>query len=398
MNQIIKLFVFGITFIFFTNSTAQEWELAKGLPQIEFSSIISSQNKIYAASQNNLYISSDEINWQIQQIHPISILPTCMTVVDNVLYIGTMSDGVYYKTLAADSSWRHALLGLQINSFEMHDGLLHISSLGSGVWKNVSGTWNNITYNLASYSYNVSKIKSLNGTLFAFAGSNGTFYKFNPNTSNWEESFYGTTYAPGLSINDAIITNSSILLSNGNRLLRSDDSGASWHNDNSQLTNGVHRFLYNGVNFNYVATILGDYNSTQLQSRSNNANPQTSWGDYTETLPFLFYAMTELNQKTYIASNLGVYAKLNNVLSHEDPPNMPLKIIIFPSPSRSGTFTILCEEKIDTLDIFDLNGRTIMSKKECNSKRETITISVKGIYIVKINSQEKSAIKKVIIP
>ncbi|WP_308992444.1 T9SS type A sorting domain-containing protein [Mariniflexile litorale] len=397
MNLIIKLFASALILCYFLNSSAQEWELVKGLPQIEFSSIISSNNKIYAASQNNLYVSSDGVNWQVQQIHPISILPTCMIIVNNLLYVGTMENGVYYKTLATESSWSHALLGLQISSFEMHDGSLHVSSLGSGVWKNVLGTWNNMTFNLATYSYNVSKIKSIDGTLFAFAGSNGTFYKFNSNTNNWKEYFYGATYAPGLTINDALFTNNTILLSNGNRLLRSDDSGASWHNDNSQLTNGIHRFLFKGGSFNYAATILGDYNTTQLHKRTNNAKSQSSWGDNTETLPFIFYEITEFNQKMYIASNLGIFVKSNNVLDTDDPTKIPLKTKIFPSPSSNGRFTVLCEEKIDNLEIFDLNGKKIVSKKECNNKREFITIPTKGVYLVKTKTQDKSDVKKIII-
>ncbi|WP_372757122.1 T9SS type A sorting domain-containing protein [Mariniflexile sp.] len=395
MNVLIKLVSVLILF-FYSNSNAQEWKLVEGLPEIEFSSIISFGGKIYAASANNLYVSSDEVNWQVQQIHPISILPTCMTIVDNVLYIGTMENGVYYKTLATGSSWNHALLGLHISSFEMHDGFLYISSLGSGVWKNVLGTWNNVTFNLATYSYNVSKIKSIDGILFAFAGSNGTFYKLNPNANKWDEYLYGSTYAPGLTINDAIMSNNTILLSNGNRLLRTDDGGASWINDNSQLTNGAYRFLFKGDSFNYTATIPSDYNSTILHRRSNNAKPQTAW-DYAGTLPFLFYEMIAFNQKLYVASNLGLYVKLNNVLGTDDSNKIPFKTNLFPSPSTNGSFTVLCEDIIDKVEIIDFNGRTIASIKECKTKQEDIMIPTKGVYLVKIKSQDKSVVKKVIV-
>lgn len=396
MNRVITKFAIGILVFFLNKSHAQQWEPVTTLPDIEFTSIQKLNNKIYATAENKLFISSDGTNWQSEIIHPISITPTCMTIFNNILYVGTMENGIYYRNIAAGSSWSHALLGLNISTFLVHDGMLHICSQGSGVWKNISGTWNNLTSNLPIYSYNVTKIISINGNLLALAGANGTFYRYDETSLKWIEDYYSNSYQPGLIIDDAITNNETILAANGHHLIRSEDNGNNWTSDDIGLINGINRILFKGVNYVYALTLNPTNNFTHFQKRISNANSGTSWGDFNEELPFYTYAITEFNGKIYAASNKGVFVKSDSALGIDNPIIKNPEIIIYPSPSIDGNINVKSDFPIDYLEVYDLNGIKIISKSG-SASNETISISGKGIYLVKIESNGQIITKKAIL-
>ena len=69
---------------------------------------------------------------------------------------------------------------------------------------------------------------------------------------------------------------------------------------------------------------------------------------------------------------------------------------VYPNPSISGIFNFLSSNN-DTyyVEIFDVTGRTIVSKIQLENKIDLSKFS-KGIYIAKINSKGKSKTVKLI--
>ncbi len=396
MNRLITTITLGFSLLILTKINAQQWTPVASLPHREFTAIQNLDGRIYAASENKLYISADGNNWQIENIHPVIITPTCITVFNNILYVGTLSDGVYYRNLATGAQWQHALMGIHVSTFIVHDGRLHLCSQGSGVWRNISGIWNNMTYDLPTYSYNVNKIVSLNEKLYAFAGANGTFYRFNPETSKWIEDYYLNGYAPGLSADDAVTQNGVIFMTKGNRLLRSDDAGDNWVSDANGLINGINRFLYQGAQFMYSLTLDATTNYTYFQKRSNNALSQSTWNIYNELLPFYTYALVEFKDNMYVATNEGVFFKKIETLGIENP-QLRSDVSIYPNPSSSGIITITSNSIIEKIEVYDLGGRLIQSQNG-NSVNETLTLSSKGIYLVKLLTNNQTLTQKVIVP
>lgn len=396
MNQIITRIAIGLSLLFFGKAKAQEWNLVASLPTTEFTTIQSLNNKLYTATGNKLYISADGINWQSETIHHSQITPTCVTLFNNILYVGTMENGVYYRNIATGSPWSHALLGLHISHFTVHEGRLHLCSQGSGVWRNIEGQWNNMTADLPIYSYNVSKIVSLDGKLYAFAGGNGTFYRFNPSDNKWIEDYYSNSYQPGLIIDDALTNNGALLAVNGHRSIRSEDNGENWIDDNIGLINGVNRILYKGTNSLYSLTLDPNTNFTYLQRRNINATAETSWGFFNEELTFYSYAIEEFRGKIYIASNQGVFAKSDSSLGIENPIKNNPTVKLYPSPSSDGHINILSDFDIEHIEVFDLNGRMLLSKA-INALNGSVSISGKGIYLVKIKTGGQIITKKAVI-
>jgi hypothetical protein len=393
MNKIITKLAIGISLLVFSNSRAQQWDVVEALPQTEFTTIKCMEGKIFAASENKLYISNDGSAWDVESIHPLTITPTCLMLFNNVLYVGTAANGVYYRNIQPGSSWNHALLGLQISSFIVHNGQLHISSRGSGVWKNVSGTWNNITYNLPTHSYDVQKIVSLHGKLYAFAGDNGAFFMYDPDSSLWYADYYYDSITPGLIIDDAIISENAIIVANGNSLLRSDDGGENWENDGIELVNGIKRILFKGA-FNLYALTCESTNTTYFQMKNCNAESQSNWSSPEEILSFHANGVEEFKRKVFIASNQGVYYKQDDTLNVDIPESKLPIVTVYNSTETSGEITILCDSLIEKIDVFDLNGKWITSKS-VNTNKETFRLSTKGIHIIKMMVGGQTITKKI---
>ena len=71
---------------------------------------------------------------------------------------------------------------------------------------------------------------------------------------------------------------------------------------------------------------------------------------------------------------------------------------LYPNPNN-GQFVIECQEKIESIILYNIQGQIIRSFTRINSKQFTINESFneKGIYFVNISTQNKSSIEKVVI-
>ncbi|MGL2965929.1 T9SS type A sorting domain-containing protein [Flavobacterium sp. XGLA_31] len=374
---------------------SQSWQLVNDLPQQEFMVVKQISGKLYAASENKLFSSTDGITWSTEIFTNISVTPTTIYAFGGKLHIGTMYHGVYTRALTTGGVWNHTLTGIHSANFIPHNGKLYMASTGFGVWYYDGNLWHNQTLNLPTYSYNVNKIVSANQTLYAFSGANGTFYKFDENGSSWTEDYYFNTLYPGLAVDDALLLGNILYVANGNKLLRSDDFGNNWTSDNIGLNNGVFRQLFTGSNSLYALTHNMATNYTYLQKRGLN-DMGSSWGNFNELLPFYSYDLEEFNGKIYIASDMGLYSK-SNELGIEVPINdQNFEVSIYPIPSYDGRLTILSNKMIKKVNITDLSGR-IVFRENINSLQTDILLQTSGIYIVNLMCDDKIVTRKVIV-
>jgi subtilisin family serine protease len=75
-------------------------------------------------------------------------------------------------------------------------------------------------------------------------------------------------------------------------------------------------------------------------------------------------------------------------------------LLVYPNPSN-GIFTLVSgSNKIDKIEVFDVTGKVIMSKKEYSSSGNQISIDIasasQGIYILKIIANNQSIVKRII--
>lgn len=383
-NLFFKVLPLLTTLILNTSVTAQGWTRITTVPETEFTCIKVIGGKIYTASENRLYTSTDGITWQMEVITSDIITPTTLEVFNNTLYIGTFFDGVYQKTLTPNASWSQSLNGIAISSITPHNGELYLATFGAGIYKKGNTTWQNINYNLPTFSYNVSKIVSINNTLYAFAGGNGTFYSFNPNLLSWNVHYYFGALAPGFIADDAIkTTTNTVYVTRGNTLLRSDNVTQSWNSDAVGLINGINRMIYQGINDTYVLSLIFNdetgVNYTHLQKRANDLPLASSWGNFNELLDFYTYGITELGNKVYLATERGLYVKTDNSLGGLNPTPEKVDIRIFPIPANEE---VRFESTINVKEIllYDVMGRKV-HQQTSEAFSGAIHFTQKGTYI-----------------
>jgi hypothetical protein len=396
----INLFITALLVAFSISLNAQQWTRITNLPASDFGAIEIIDGILYTGSGQKIYYSTDTgETWQNATFTAVPVVEVkCFKKFGSQLYVGT-SDGIFSAALDnLNGSWSHHIASGWITSFAEQDGVLYASStgVGIGVFKhNANGSWSNFSNGIPNYSGSVNKMLATPAGLLAFAGANGTFYKYDKITADWIEDYYGSGYQVGLDFEDAALVGNSIYVSRSNKVLRSDDFGINWTSDQVGLNNGHTRTMAVGNNDLYAVTTVftGDTNLTWLCKRDKNAPAQTNWSG-AETLDFFSYALAESGDKAFIASNQGIYIKdasLGTVL----PLHPKAEPVIFPNPSPDGRFILKSPEAIDELNVYDLMGKLIMTRRELPAYYE-FTIPGQGLYFVRTISGKTLKTFKVI--
>jgi hypothetical protein len=383
----LKLVLLILSFLITQFASAQDWLNLEQLPDKEFTCIKVISGQIYALSENKLYRSADGETWEEETITPNIITPISLEFFNNTIYIGTFFNGVYEKSLSPNSNWNQYLDGVAVSSFAIHNNELYLSTFGVGVYKKVGGIWQNFNYNIPTFSYNVNKLLSINNTLHAFAGGNGTFYTFNSTTQSWQYHYFFGNISPGFISDDAIRTSNNVIyVGRGNNLLRSNNQGQTWSLDAIGLLNGSSRLLYEGANSVYVLSLIFNDNNavnyTRIQKRATHLPILSSWAGSNELLEFYTYGICEFGNQIFLATDSGIYRKTDNSLVTEIPTKSEFKL--FPVPSHSNEIHFTSDTVIDEVKIYDTQGRLVY-RNQFNNKNGTINLSQKGLFIATLS-------------
>lgn len=389
---VIKLAILVLTFLNSIFSTAQEWSRVTVLPEKEFTCVKVYSGKIYALSENKLFTSVDGENWLEEAITTDVITPISLEIFNNQLYVGTFFNGVFEKSMLPNANWNQYLNDVAISSFAVHNNDIYLSTFGVGVYKKVGGIWQNYTFNLPTFSYNVNKLLTINNTLYAFAGGNGTYYSLNTITQSWNVHYlFNGFLAPGFITDDALLTSSgTVYVARGNALLRSNNLTQSWIYDAVGLINGNNRILYEGANSIYVLTMYFNDNEginyTRIQTRDKNAAGLVPWSSDSELQEFYTYSICEFGNKIFAATDLGLYYKTDTSLGIENP--LPTSVKVYPNPSLTPDINFSSESQIDEVIIYDLQGRQVY-RNHFYDKMGTIQLNTKGVFIATFLSSDK---------
>jgi hypothetical protein len=379
-------------------AVAQQWTRIENLPASDFSALEITDGTIYAGAGQKIYYSTDTgQNWQNVTFTNLATEARCFRKFGGRMYAGT-SSGIFSAPLNnLSGTWTHHLNSGWVSSFVERDGELFASTIGGGVYKrNNNGVWAGFSNGLPSYSLSVQKILNTPAGLIAFAGANGTLYRFISEANSWVEHYYnGEGYDPGLDFDDAQIVGNTMYVSRFNKVLRSDNFGYAWMPDQTGLVNGHNRSMAVGADNLYTLTTIftGDNNITWLRRRNRNTTG-TDWSAGAEVLEFYAYALAELGEKTFIASNQGVYVK-DNTLATELPLHSKPEPIIFPNPSEDGRFILKSPEAIDELSVYDVAGKRILTRNHLPAFYEFV-IPGQGLFFVKTTSGKMVKTFKVI--
>jgi hypothetical protein len=96
-----------------------------------------------------------------------------------------------------------------------------------------------------------------------------------------------------------------------------------------------------------------------------------------------FLKLIDLNSDNSLAENWTISSNLSVGIQDNTVDRM---VSIFPNPARSKINVDSKLHQINSLEVFDINGRKLMAKNEINSNRFTIDVEklLPGIYILKM--------------
>ncbi|MEP7232879.1 MAG: T9SS type A sorting domain-containing protein [Ginsengibacter sp.] len=347
----MKQFYFIVAFFLCLNGAFAQWTRVAAIPQSHIIALAVHNSKLYAASDSNIiYKSDDGVTWRATSVSNIPVHLTTMGFYNNEIYIGT-NDVVVFNSDDDGVTWHsNALSAVNASRFAVHNGILFAATFGDGIYALNTNTnhWLAFTNGLPFYSYVVQNIISSPNFLIAGAGSNGTYYRFNFTTNQWEEEYYlDNRLHPGLQINRLINRADTLWAVNDNKIIRSDNAGLNWVEDKIGTHIGADRNIYAGSDNYYTLTNLFA-GGTWIQQRNKNSAVNTTWATNEEFLPTGYaWDIIEFNNKLFLAKHDGLYVKTNIIL--------PVRFISFNAKCEAGkvvlTWTTAQEQNSSHFDI-----------------------------------------------
>ncbi|MCH3884706.1 T9SS type A sorting domain-containing protein [Tenacibaculum aquimarinum] len=167
----------------------------------------------------------------------------------------------------------------------------------------------------------------------------------------------------------------------------------------------IGRFTANGAPANPIAGGFLMAQDTDLNGVANGSTLNSTLTEYTFDVDGIG---TNLTVRVVITTDGGSeeiafdYIRIwhNIVLSTEDV-ELSNNLNVYPNPSN-GDITVLnnSNKTLKNISVFDLNGRLIHKQTPTNSTTQKIILSNKvssGMYILKLNSEDASIVKRILI-
>lgn len=309
----MKHFYFFILFFFSSIIATAQWRQVTDIPKRDVVALTVNDNTIYAASsKNKIYKSSNAgDNWNEVTVSNNLIDITALKFYNDILFVGTAHFGVFFSRDKGDT-WQNNGTGPgEVSEFAISNNILYASTLGNGVsvLNAANNTWSSFNNALPSYSVNVNSITGAGNFLLTAAGANGTFYRYNFTNNSWHEEYYDGILHPGVLVNKIIHSADTIFATNFNRIIRSNNAGVTWANDQQGTHVGFYRAMHEGTEKYYTITDMVP-TGTWIQERNKHAVIGTSWTPNEEFLPDGFaYDILEHNKRLFLAKGDGLYIK-----------------------------------------------------------------------------------------
>lgn len=369
-----------------TSASAQTWSDISYMSGQDITCLETAQNALLAGTgDGSVHISTDAgTHWRTSRPATGNFYITAAAEFQGKLFLGTSDHGIYTSTDTGRSWTASSGSFFAITSFAVWNGGLYASSMGSGIlqYDAVQDSWAAFTDGLPTYSFNVNRLLSASNGLTAAAGANGTVYRINPQTRQWEEGYYTGNLAPGLSIDELRQDEGVYFASSGRHVYRSDDNGQSWTVDEAGMKSAQERYFYAAGNAQYL--LANDVNTgAWLQWREKPAVVGNAWTDGTVAFPSVYaYAVRAIGGKLFIAHTAGVMMADAPVAAIR--PQAPLAVSSYPNPSSDGAITVEAPALMTELHVTDLAGQQVLQLKP-NAKQARLSLP-RGAYLVQVRS------------
>lgn len=397
----ILKYCFFFTALFFFNITQAQWNKVNSVPNQDIVALDYAGSTLLAATDSNLIYKSTDmgLTWKPIEVSPFSIQITALKVIDNIIYIGTYSHGIFTSSDNGKTWFNPVFNILTVTSFEKYSNKIYAGTQGNGVlvFDSVANIWIAVNNALPNYSHSVNTILANKSKLFIGAGANGTFYQFNNVQASWEEFFYYGRLMPGIQIDKLIAKGDTIFGIGGRRVIRSNNNGIDWIDDNEGVQVGVDKKIFVGADkiFLLTNTLNGD---TWIQQRAKEAVNKSTWAMEEEIVPNGYsYDIMEYDGKLFLARENGLFVKTKSV-GVSFPTHDKVSVAIFPNPTSQSVLHIRSNEPIAKLSIVNSVGQAVYNETTMQNESIVLPSLNKGIYILSfklLNGQ--SEMKKLII-
>ena len=367
---------------------------------------------------------------------PSGVLPFSLVIHDDVLYMGTVSNGIYRST-DGGSNWtqiNEGITSMQIWNIAYANGALFASSTGGMVFKSTNGGNNWILSNIGISSTTIIRnFAFFNDKIFATSTNKGV-YVSSDNGSSWNQHNSGIV---GLVAEPLLVVENDLFVGVNQKVYKYDITNQNWISKSNGIPNNtVGSLTYIKDNLQNITLFEATVNTNDV---TNSMNKGDNWTVVKSGLPSVgVYSLLGIGTEVFLGNEYGVYKTTNQGLNWVDisgfSNSSPAKFLsksstdlyviqeaklwkkslnslnvsevekgienqlikIYPNPS-SGNFNIEIDENLMGVKatIYNLLGQKI---KDLELKSTTTNQFLnKGVYLLEIERGSNRLIKKLIV-
>lgn len=367
---------------------------------------------------------------------PSGVLPFSLVIHDDVLYMGTVSNGIYRST-DGGSNWtqiNEGITSMQIWNIAYVNGALFASSTGGMVFKSTNGGNNWVLSNTGISSTTIIRnFAFFNNKIFATSTNKGV-YVSSDNGSSWNQHNSGIV---GLVAEPLLVVENDLFVGVNQKVYKYDITNQNWISKSNGIPNNtVGSLTYIKDNLQKITLFEATVNTNDVTNSINNGD---NWTVVKSGLPSVgVYSLLGIGTEVFLGNEYGVYKTTNQGLNWVDisgfSNSSPAKFLsksstdlyviqeaklwkkslnslnvsevekgienqlikIYPNPS-SGNFNIEIDENLMGVKatIYNLLGQKI---KDLELKSTTTNQFLnKGVYLLEIERGSNRLIKKLIV-
>jgi hypothetical protein len=417
----MKKLLFFFVLICLTRFANAQWQQTS-LDSISVIAFAINGNNIFAGSDygNGVYLSTNNgTNWTpVSNGFPLWyafgtwIYPSinCMAIKGDTLFAGTTAPstdmpGVYLSTNNGNSwTLNNSLTNTHVVSFTFSDSNIFAGS-NNGVYLSTNNgtSWTAMNSGLSDtiiHSLVISGNKIFAGT------HDGVFISTN-NAVNWTAVNTGIPISANIGVEILAVSGTNVVAGTystiypyiGTGVYFSSNNGSSWTPVNTGLpdTTWINEFAISGNNI-FAGTQKGVFLSTNNGSNWTAVNTGLT-NFYINALAIkgdtIFAGVDSINMGT-LYGGFGVWKRsISEMTGIKEINNNESNIEVYPNPAINN-ITIKSLQK-STIEILNIQGQTIIQQHIQQGKTD-IDISglAKGVYILRLCNNDKSAVKKIV--
>ena len=391
--------------------------------------------KIFTLMLIVFYTTITNAQWTLCN-KPSGVLPFSLVIHDDVLYMGTVSNGIYRST-DGGSNWtqiNEGITSMQIWNIAYVNGALFASSTGGMVFKSTNGGNNWVLSNTGISSTTIIRnFAFFNNKIFATSTNKGV-YVSSDNGSSWNQHNSGIV---GLVAEPLLVVENDLFVGVNQKVYKYDITNQNWISKSNGIPNNtVGSLTYIKDNLQNITLFEATVNTNDVTNSINNGD---NWTVVKSGLPSVgVYSLLGIGTEVFLGNEYGVYKTTNQGLNWVDisgfSNSSPAKFLsksstdlyviqeaklwkkslnslnlsevekgienqlikIYPNPS-SGNFNIEIDENLMGVKatIYNLLGQKV---KDFDLKSTTTNQSLnKGIYLLEIEKAGNKNTKKLIV-